>query len=591
MLQIASLVDVCERRREAGKDTYLGFVDLRKAFDVVPHRALFRKLSAIGVHGRTLSFLMSLYATARVAVSLPCGNAPGVPVGRGVRQGDPCSPILFSIFVNDIMKMHRSQSMGVTVKGLGDGMRIPGLQFADDLALLAESPEDLKSSVAFVTTWADEWGMSFGVKKCGVMCVPAQCGDVSWRDTLEKEGVKIHDESVPIVESYPYLGLPFHWNLDYGVMVEERSKKATSTLNALQPFMGNTTVPLSIRQSALQTFLIPAVCFGGEVLGLRAEAVTKPLQQVLSIGLKRVCQITSTKSALASIECMATELGVPMVAHQMAGARVRAFVKAKGSKTWAKHLVTRGYAGRRTWSGGARSALYSLPAKCHPAHGWGEVDEANAKTVSQQWGKAAREWKAQAHADRKAVMSRVSMKRYQTAGFQRTNAWVAQTKWHPALGGGCQDLLRLRVSTFWTGERAAKAGLIDKKFQSECPCCKATGTPETIVHFLLRCPKWRNQRRDHLRPLMRAIGMLGSEGSGSRGALSPAECCTLLLGGEAKGARVPLWDSADGTKPEGGELPLGTLGFSAVARFLQACSSTRKALVWETSTRSRRPNG
>ena len=264
--------------------------------------------------------------------------------------------------------------------------------------------------------------MSFGVKKCGVMCVPAQCGDVSWRDTLEKEGVKIHDESVPIVESYPYLGLPFHWNLDYGVMVEERSKKATSTLNALQSFMGNTTVPLSIRQSALQTFLIPAVCFGGEVLGLRAEAVTKPLQQVLSIGLKRVCQITSTKSALASIECMATELGVPMVAHQMAGARVRAFVKAKGSKTWAKHLVTRGYAGRRTWSGGARSALYSLPAKCHPAHGWGEVDEANAKTVSQQGGKAAREWKAQAHADRKAVMSRVSMKRYQTAGFQRTNA-------------------------------------------------------------------------------------------------------------------------------------------------------------------------
>ncbi|TPX41100.1 hypothetical protein SeMB42_g04277 [Synchytrium endobioticum] len=49
--QAVALWDVCERRRAVGKPTYALFVDFQKAYDTMPHGALFAKLSAVGVTG------------------------------------------------------------------------------------------------------------------------------------------------------------------------------------------------------------------------------------------------------------------------------------------------------------------------------------------------------------------------------------------------------------------------------------------------------------------------------------------------------------------------------------------------------------
>lgn len=45
MAQVIALKELSDRRRARGEATYVGFIDIRKAFDTVPNGALLRKLS------------------------------------------------------------------------------------------------------------------------------------------------------------------------------------------------------------------------------------------------------------------------------------------------------------------------------------------------------------------------------------------------------------------------------------------------------------------------------------------------------------------------------------------------------------------
>jgi hypothetical protein len=140
--QAACLAEALKRRRLAHLPTLGLFIDLKKAYNMVPHEALFAKLCRFGIRTRCLAFIRGLYgrSTIRVRLGHRAGAAFTAPFAllRGLPQGCPLSCILFNIFINDLFD--RLPYGGVDIPCSGPGtLSIPSLLFADNALGLAPS--------------------------------------------------------------------------------------------------------------------------------------------------------------------------------------------------------------------------------------------------------------------------------------------------------------------------------------------------------------------------------------------------------------------------------------------------------------------
>ncbi|OMJ19331.1 LINE-1 retrotransposable element ORF2 protein [Smittium culicis] len=146
---------------------------------------LLHKLRSVGIGGKLLNMIKGMYDAPKIAVRV--GNEVSNPTEYlcGVRQGCPASPILFDFYINDIFKGVR----GVWVPGLTS--RIPGLLFADDAVLLAESSADLQTALNTITKWSDTWEMAVNASKCGIMTIN---GELTTDMTLQSQKVDSTDQ-------------------------------------------------------------------------------------------------------------------------------------------------------------------------------------------------------------------------------------------------------------------------------------------------------------------------------------------------------------------------------------------------------------
>jgi hypothetical protein len=94
---------VCERSLEHWNDVYVCFVDFEKAFDRVNWVKMMETLKGLEIDWRDRRMIHQLYMNQNAVVRVVGGESePGV-IGRGVRQGCPLSPLLFSIYAEAMM--------------------------------------------------------------------------------------------------------------------------------------------------------------------------------------------------------------------------------------------------------------------------------------------------------------------------------------------------------------------------------------------------------------------------------------------------------------------------------------------------------
>src|SRR6476469_10866783 len=87
-----------------GNNIYICFVDFEKAFDRVNWENMMKVLQSICVDRRDRRMISKLYLNQEAVVRIAGGESDSGIIERGVGQGCPLSPLLFSIYAEMMMK-------------------------------------------------------------------------------------------------------------------------------------------------------------------------------------------------------------------------------------------------------------------------------------------------------------------------------------------------------------------------------------------------------------------------------------------------------------------------------------------------------
>jgi hypothetical protein len=190
-----------EQARFQKKKLYTCFVDFKKAFNTIPRDLLWQVLQGLGISGRILECLRSMYRQDQARLHHPEeGLTPTFLCRIGVKQGCPFSPLLFGLFTDGLEK-RLNVLEGDTPPMLGQ-LAIRLFLYVDDLALMSHTPVGLQKQLDVLQAFCYERQLIVNVKKTKVVVFETH---KSMCHVFQYEG-----EAIEQLNSFKYLGVELH---------------------------------------------------------------------------------------------------------------------------------------------------------------------------------------------------------------------------------------------------------------------------------------------------------------------------------------------------------------------------------------------
>ena len=154
-----------------GSEVFTCQTDMTKAFDLVQHSLLFKKLLVEGLSRIFLRILMVIYMFQFANVRWNGMLSDIFSLCNGVRQGAILSGILYCFYVNDLFRILRRKTTGCWVNDSFHGM----FGYSDDNWVLAPSMRCLREMMTTIEEYCNAHNLRFSTdpnpKKCKTKCV------------------------------------------------------------------------------------------------------------------------------------------------------------------------------------------------------------------------------------------------------------------------------------------------------------------------------------------------------------------------------------------------------------------------------------
>ena len=194
LLAIVEFLHIVYNNLNTGNDSFIIYLDLKKAFDTVCHKTLLYKMRSMGLDQNTFDWFASYLSGREQQVKLNGACSNYLPVKYGVPQGSILGPTLFSLYINDLVNF----------------VNCDIVFYADDTVIIGENPVLLLKNLGIIQQW------------CNRNFLTVNCKKSQWMKTqlIEKKLNVVHNfvmdgETLSEVKEYKYLGMIIDSHLSF----------------------------------------------------------------------------------------------------------------------------------------------------------------------------------------------------------------------------------------------------------------------------------------------------------------------------------------------------------------------------------------
>ena len=194
--------------------------------------------------------LRNLYAPQEVTVRTRHGTTDWFQIRKGVCQGCILSPCLINLYAKYI-----TQNAGMDVAQAGiktAGRNTNNLRYADDITLMAESEEKLKSVLMKVKEESEKVGLKLNVQKTKIMA----SGPITSR--------QIDGKTVETVSDFIFGGSKITADGDCSHEIKRRLLLGRKVMTNLDSIFKSRDITLSTKVRLVKAMVFPVVMYGCE---------------------------------------------------------------------------------------------------------------------------------------------------------------------------------------------------------------------------------------------------------------------------------------------------------------------------------------
>jgi len=286
--QLIHIVNKIYKSLEDGKDVCMVFLDVSKAFDRVDHHALLLKLQQVGICGNLLKWIESYLTdrSQRVIINGTCSD--WIKINAGVPQGSILGPLLFLVYVTDIVENIESD-----INLFADDTFIMDL-INKDFPLLAF--DKIERDLSRLVEWAAQWRVTFNELKTVYMIVSKKKQQQHYPD------ITMNNTVLKKVTSHTHLGLTLNDSLTWDDHIERITSKASSRVGCLKRI--RSLLPRSTLETLYKSMVRPVLEYGSTIfdnLPIKLNARLENIQRSAALTCSGAMQRTNRANLLKEL--------------------------------------------------------------------------------------------------------------------------------------------------------------------------------------------------------------------------------------------------------------------------------------------------